>query len=169
MATSANNYYEGVTPGRGRRFLSSPWPIHAATPNRSPTGLNSKLVKDEDGTIRERVWKVGGMYSPAIEKIVYWLEKAQGVAQEPQKATIAALIDYYKTGNLHDFDRYNILLGAGYRIERRFRERIYRRLRRSAGTQGVVGGAASTSWTRRPAAVRRLSPRTRSGSRIIRP
>ena len=60
-------------------------------------------------TIRERVWKVGGMYSPAIEKIVYWLEKAQGVAQEPQKATIAALIDYYKTGNLHDFDRYNIL------------------------------------------------------------
>ena len=80
-----------------------------ADPEPVSYGLNSKLVKDEDGTIRERVWKVGGMYSPAIEKIVYWLEKAQGVAQEPQKATIAALIDYYKTGNLHDFDRYNIL------------------------------------------------------------
>ena len=80
-----------------------------ADPEPVSYGLNSKLVKDEDGTIRERVWKVGGMYSPAIEKIVYWLEKAQGVAQEPQKATIAALIDYYKTGDLHDFDRYNIL------------------------------------------------------------
>lgn len=61
-----------------------------ADPEPVSYGLNSKLVKDEDGTIRERVWKVGGMYSPAIEKIVYWLEKAQGVAQEPQKATIAA-------------------------------------------------------------------------------
>ena len=106
VTTSANNYYEGVTQAEVEEFYRSmadpadPEPVY---------GLNSKLVKDEDGTIRERVWKVGGMYSPAIEKIVYWLEKAQGVAQEPQKATIAALIDYYKTGDLHDFDRYNIL------------------------------------------------------------
>ena len=48
------------------------------------------------------------MYSPAIEKIVYWLEKAQAVAAEPQKSNIAALISYYKTGDLREFDRYNI-------------------------------------------------------------
>ena len=107
VATSANNYYEGVTQAEAEDFYRAM--ADPADPEPVSYGLNSKLVKDEDGTIRERVWKVGGMYSPAIEKIVYWLEKAQGVAQEPQKATIAALIDYYKTGNLHDFDRYNIL------------------------------------------------------------
>ena len=107
VTTSANNYYEGVTQAEVEEFYRSM--ADPADPEPVSYGLNSKLVKDEDGTIRERVWKVGGMYSPAIEKIVYWLEKAQGVAQEPQKATIAALIDYYKTGDLHDFDRYNIL------------------------------------------------------------
>lgn len=107
VTTSANNYYEGVTQAEAEDFYRAM--ADPADPEPVSYGLNSKLVKDEDGTIRERVWKVGGMYSPAIEKIVYWLEKAQGVAQEPQKATIAALIDYYKTGNLHDFDRYNIL------------------------------------------------------------
>lgn len=107
VTTSANNYYEGVTQAEVEEFYRSMADL--ADPEPVSYGLNSKLVKDEDGTIRERVWKVGGMYSPAIEKIVYWLEKAQGVAQEPQKATIAALIDYYKTGDLHDFDRYNIL------------------------------------------------------------
>lgn len=71
-------------------------------------GLNSKLVKQADGTIAERVWRVGGMYSPAIERIVYWLEKAAEVAKEPQKTTIAHLITYYKTGDLREFDRYNI-------------------------------------------------------------
>ena len=107
VTTSANNYYEGVTQAEVEEFYRSM--ADPADPEPVSYGLNSKLVKDEDGTIRERVWKVGGMYSPAIEKIVYWLEKAQGVALEPQKATIAALIDYYKTGDLHDFDRYNIL------------------------------------------------------------
>ena len=107
MTTSANNYYEGVTQAEAEDFYRAM--ADPADPEPVSYGLNSKLVKDEDGTIRERVWKVGGMYSPAIEKIVYWLEKAQGVAQEPQKATIAALIDYYKSGDLHDFDRYNIL------------------------------------------------------------
>lgn len=85
VTTSANNYYEGVTQAEVEEFYRSM--ADPADPEPVSYGLNSKLVKDEDGTIRERVWKVGGMYSPAIEKIVYWLEKAQGVAQEPQKAT----------------------------------------------------------------------------------
>lgn len=105
IVTSSNNYYEGVTEAEAEKFYAA-----MADPN-DPTpisyGLNSKLVK-EDGVVKERVWKVGGMYSPAIEKIVYWLEKAEGVAEGPQKENIAALISYYKTGDLREFDRYNI-------------------------------------------------------------
>jgi dipeptidyl-peptidase-3 len=72
-------------------------------------GLNSKVVKD-NGVIKEKVWKAGGMYSPAIEKIVYWLEKAAPLAEnEIQKAALEKLIEYYKTGNLKTWDEYNIL------------------------------------------------------------
>ena len=80
----------------------------AGNPEPVSYGLNSQLTKDDAGRICERVWKLGGMYSPAIERIVYWLEKAQAVAKEPQKTNIAALVSYYKTGDLKEFDRYNI-------------------------------------------------------------
>ena len=80
----------------------------AGNPEPVSYGLNSQLTKDDAGCICERVWKLGGMYSPAIERIVYWLEKAQAVAKEPQKTNIAALVSYYKTGDLKEFDRYNI-------------------------------------------------------------
>ncbi|HAB53349.1 MAG TPA: dihydrofolate reductase, partial [Ignavibacteriales bacterium] len=72
-------------------------------------GLNSKLIK-EKGKLQEKVWKVGGMYSQAIEKIVYWLGKALRVAENDlQKNTLQKLIDYYKTGDLKTWDDYNIL------------------------------------------------------------
>lgn len=107
IAASSSNYYEGVTQAEAERFYAD------LTDHNDPEpisyGLNSKLVKEGDGTISERVWKIGGMYSPAIERIVYWLEKAEKVAAEPQKSTIAALISYYKSGDLREFDRYNIL------------------------------------------------------------
>src|SRR5690606_26205862 len=71
-------------------------------------GLNSKLEK-ENGILVEKVWKVGGMYSTALEKVVYWLEKASGVAEnEQQKDAIQKLIKYYRTGDLKDFDEYSI-------------------------------------------------------------
>ena len=105
IATSSNNYYEGVTQAEVEKFYADM--ADPDDPEPISYGLNSKLVK-EDGVVRERVWKIGGMYSPAIEKIVYWLEKAQAVAAEPQKSNIAALISYYKTGDLREFDRYNI-------------------------------------------------------------
>ena len=105
IATSSNNYYEGVTQAEVEKFYADMADPH--DPEPISYGLNSKLVK-EDGVVRERVWKIGGMYSPAIEKIVYWLEKAQAVAKEPQKTNIAALVSYYKTGDLKEFDRYNI-------------------------------------------------------------
>ncbi|NQV77841.1 MAG: dihydrofolate reductase [Lutibacter sp.] len=72
-------------------------------------GLNSKLVKNEDGTLEEKVWKVGGMYSESIEKIVFWLEKAVTVAEnEKQGEALKLLIEYYKTGDLETWDKYNI-------------------------------------------------------------
>lgn len=71
-------------------------------------GLNSKLVK-ENGQLVEKVWKVGGMYSDAIEKIVYWLEKAKEVAEnEKQAQALSLLIEYYQTGDLEIWDQYAI-------------------------------------------------------------
>ena len=72
-------------------------------------GLNSKLVKNDDGTLAEKVWKVGGMYGESIEKIVSWLEKAVTVAEnEKQAEALKLLIEYYKTGDLETWDTYNI-------------------------------------------------------------
>ena len=71
-------------------------------------GLNSKLVK-QDGEVMEKTWKVGGMYGPALERVVYWLEKAKEVAEtEKQEESLGYLIDYYKTGDLKKWDQYNI-------------------------------------------------------------
>ncbi len=71
-------------------------------------GLNSKLVK-ENGQVMEKTWKVGGMYGPALEKVVYWLEKAKAVAEtDKQKESIGYLIEYYQTGDLKKWDQYNI-------------------------------------------------------------
>ena len=67
------------------------------------------MVK-ENGKIQEKVWKVGGLYTQAIEKIVYWLKKAEGVAEdEAQRAAIGKLIEFYETGDLKTFDEYAIL------------------------------------------------------------
>jgi len=72
-------------------------------------GLNSKLVKDENGVVSEQVWKVGGMYSDAITEVVYWLKLAQGVAEnEEQGKALGLLIEYYETGDLQKWVDYNI-------------------------------------------------------------
>ena len=108
IATSANNYYgEGLTQAEVEAFYAAQ--VVKGDPEPISYGLNTRLVKDEQGNLRELVWKVGGLYSPALERIVYWLRKAEGVAREPQKSTIAALINYYETGNLREFDRYNVM------------------------------------------------------------
>ncbi|MFV5689431.1 dipeptidyl-peptidase 3 family protein [Flavobacterium sp. ZT3R25] len=72
-------------------------------------GLNSKLVRDAKGQLTEKVWKSGGMYGIAIDKIVYWLEKAKAVAENKKQAdALGLLISYYKTGSLKTWDDYNI-------------------------------------------------------------
>ena len=106
IANSANNYYEGLTEKEVVDFYKKR--IDPKDKEPISWGLNSKLVK-ENGKITEKVWKVGGMYGPAIEKIVFWLKKALPLAENPeQKNALALLIKYYKTGDLKVFDDYSI-------------------------------------------------------------
>jgi dipeptidyl-peptidase III len=103
---SANNFYEGLTQKEVEEYYKKK--IDPKDPTPVMWGLNSKLVK-ENGQIVEKVWKVGGMYSKAIEKIVFWLEKAVTVAEnDKQKESLQKLIKFYQTGDLKDFDEYNI-------------------------------------------------------------
>lgn len=106
VLTSACNYYDGVTQQEAEDFYNALKNPQDETP--VSYGLNSRLVK-EDGKIQEKVWKVGGLYGQALEKIVYWLKKAEGVAETPeQKAVIAKLMEFYETGDLKTFDEYAI-------------------------------------------------------------
>ena len=107
VLTSACNYYDGVTQQEAEDFYNALKNPQDETP--VSYGLNSRLVK-EDGKIQEKVWKVGGLYGQALEKIVYWLKKAEGVAETPeQKAVIAKLMEFYETGDLKTFDEYALL------------------------------------------------------------
>ncbi|MCU0359977.1 MAG: dipeptidyl peptidase 3 [Bacteroidia bacterium] len=106
ITSSAVNFYEGVTEKEAVAFYSAQ--VDTTSDEQPMYGLNSKLVK-ENGKLVEKVYKVGGHYSWAIEKIVFWLEKAITVAEnDNQKKALAALVTYYKSGNLRDFDLYNI-------------------------------------------------------------
>lgn len=107
VLTSACNYYDGVTQEEAEMFYNSMKDPKDETPVFY--GLNSRLVKEE-GKIKEKTWKVGGLYTEAIEKIVHWLKKAENVAEnDTQKAVIGKLIRFYETGSLKDFDEYAIL------------------------------------------------------------
>ncbi|MDZ4839341.1 MAG: dihydrofolate reductase [Bacteroidota bacterium] len=105
IALSANNFYEGVTQLEVEAYYAN---IKDNTATPIMYGLNSKLIK-ENGVLLEKTWKVGGMYTEAIEKIVFWLDKAVLVAENPeQKEALVRLIKFYRSGNLKDFDLYNI-------------------------------------------------------------
>jgi dipeptidyl-peptidase-3 len=107
IVNSANNYYEGVTEEEAEAFYATMKDPKDETP--LSYGLNSKLTK-VDGKVVEQIWKVGGMYSEAIEKVIYWLEKAIPVAEdENQKASITKLVESLKSGDLNTWDEYNVL------------------------------------------------------------
>ncbi len=108
IAGSANNFYEdGITQAEVEAFYKAKIKTDDATP--ISYGLNSTLIRDEAGDLTEDVWKVGGKYSSAIEKMVFWLEKAATVAEsEGQKKGFKLLIKYYQTGDLKVWDDYNI-------------------------------------------------------------
>ncbi len=108
VKTSAGNYYgSGVTQAEAEAFYEA----QKDTLNPEPVmyGLNSRLVKKQ-GKLQEDKWVKDGLYGPAIKKIVYWLEKAEKLAENPQQeAVIKTLIEFYTTGDLKTFDRYSIL------------------------------------------------------------
>ncbi|MCK9612118.1 MAG: dipeptidyl peptidase 3 [Bacteroidales bacterium] len=107
ITNSACNFYENISQHEVEKFYERIKDEKAETP--VSYGLNSKLVK-ENNKITEKVYKIGGMYSPAIEKIVYWLEQAKTVAEnKDQEAGFEKLIEYYKTGDLKTWDDYNVL------------------------------------------------------------
>ena len=99
VLTSASNYYDGVTEKEAEDFYGK-----MKNPNDTMPvmfGMNSRLVK-ENGKIQEKVWKSGGLYGQAIDRIIYWLEKAKGVAEnDKQKAVIEKLIQFYMDGDLN--------------------------------------------------------------------
>ena len=107
VLTSAANYYDGVTQKEAEDFYAK-----MKNPNDTMPvmfGMNSRLVK-ENGKVQEKVWKSGGLYGQAIDKIIYWLEKAKGVAEnDAQKAVIEKMIQFYQDGDLKTFDEYAIL------------------------------------------------------------
>jgi dipeptidyl-peptidase-3 len=105
VVASSVNFYEGVTQKEVEDFYST----FNSKGNQPQWGLNSKLVRNDSGRIIEKVWKVGGMYSASIEKIISWLEKAITVAEDSnQKTALQLLVQFYKTGDLTTFDEYSI-------------------------------------------------------------
>lgn len=106
IQASANNYYSGVTQSEVEQFYSN-----KDTKEETPVsrGLNSTLIKDEEGHIREEVWRIGGKYDAELSRIVYWLEKSLAYAcNEQQRKVIRLLIEYYRTGDLKLFDTFSI-------------------------------------------------------------
>lgn len=110
---SASHYYVGLTTQEAEEFYQkAKEKAELADPDKAirplSYGINSRLEK-HDGEIVENVCRVGGLYSKAIEKIVFWLEKAASVAESPaQKRHIELLVEYYRTGSLQTWDDFNI-------------------------------------------------------------
>jgi len=106
ISSSANNYYDGLSQDEVEKFYSD-----MKNPNDSTPiwyGLNSRLVK-EKGKVVEKTWRLEGLYGDAIKQIIYWLQKAKEVAEnDAQREELEFLIDYYRTGDLKTWDKYNI-------------------------------------------------------------
>lgn len=108
VATSAVNFYEGVTQKEVEAYFAARKNPNDATP--ISYGLNTKVVKDAKGNVVEIPYCLNGLYGPAISQIIYWLEMAKTVAEnDAQRAYIDKLIEYYITGDLLAFDEYSIL------------------------------------------------------------
>ncbi len=106
ISSSANNYYDGLSQDEVEKFYSN-----MKNPNDSTPiwyGLNSRLVKEKDKVV-EKTWRLEGLYGDAIKQIIYWLQKAKEVAEnDAQREELEFLIDYYRTGDLKTWDKYNI-------------------------------------------------------------
>ncbi len=108
VAASAVNFYgPDITHAEVEAFYAER--RDASDPTPVSLGLNSRLVKRGDGTLIEQVWRVGGLYSEALERTVQWLERAIDVAEnDAQREALVRLVEYYRSGDLEDWDKYNI-------------------------------------------------------------
>lgn len=108
IVTSANNLYEGVTQAEVERYFSALKDTTDLTP--ISYGLNTRVTKDAQGNVTEQTYKVGGVYSAAIERIVELLNKAKEYAETPkQRGVIEKLVEFYTSGSLKAFDDYSIM------------------------------------------------------------
>jgi len=107
VKASAVNFYDpDITEKEVTEFYEK---MRATADPKLSLGLNSKIVRNRWGALEEKVWKIDGMYGPAIKEIVKWLEKAVGVAENKEQAdALRLLIQYYKTGDLKTWDDYNV-------------------------------------------------------------
>lgn len=104
IKASSNNFYEGVTQAEVETFYAA----FPKSDHEPEWGLNSKVIK-ENGKVVEKIWKSGGMYGAAIDKMIYWIEKAIPLSEnDQQKRALELLVEYYKTGDLHKWDEYAI-------------------------------------------------------------
>ena len=107
VALSAVNFYDGVNRAEVDAFYNKM--MDPKDPCPISYGLNSKVVKDAKGRVTEQLWKLDGIYGPAIAKICENLEKAAAFTENDiQARAIAILIDYYKTGDLRKWDEFNV-------------------------------------------------------------
>ena len=110
LLTSSCNYYaEGISQAEAEAFYAD---LKSKVDSDRPPmlGLNSRLERKEDGSLYENVWKSGGLYGKAIDRICEMLGKARRYAEnDKQKAVIDKLVEFYRTGNLKTFDEYAIL------------------------------------------------------------
>jgi dipeptidyl-peptidase III len=107
LATSAVNFY---APDVGQQEVEAFYAAMQDPDDTTPVsyGLNSRLVK-RDGRLVENVWKIGGLYGEALERVVYWLQQAVDAAENTeQRDALEKLIAYYRSGDLEDWDDYNV-------------------------------------------------------------
>jgi len=108
VKASAVNFYDPtITQAEVERFYTE---LRKNLPDpRVSAGLNSRVARGADGKLYEQVYKADGLYGPAIQEIIKWLELAVGVAEnEPQAQALRLLVEYYRTGDLRKWDEYNI-------------------------------------------------------------
>ena len=107
VKTSACHFYEGVTQQEAEDFYNTQKSSYINEPEPPSFGLNSTLVKSEDGTLYEDVWSIKGRYGKALSQIVFWFNNAKQYANsDEQKSIISSLVSYYETGDLQYFNDY---------------------------------------------------------------
>ena len=110
-ASSANFYDDQVTQQEAEAYYREAYEALSERERKAPPslGLNSRLARSEDGRLYEQTYRIGGLYGEALSRISTELKAALAYTEsEAQRETILALLEYYKTGDLSEYNRYSI-------------------------------------------------------------